>query len=431
MGSHMSARTPFIGRFVSGAAIDSFGTGLSAATAILYFVTFVGFSAKSVAVAMSAGAVLGLLSPIPVGRTADRFGLVPVYCATLLLRGCGYLAYAWTTRYPSFFSVTLLLMALETTTPPLQQALVGRMFSGGSRMRVMSVVRAARNAALGAGTLAAGLALTTKSRPLVACLLMVNGVSFYVLAAVVFSLRRCAADAEPPPARNGSARPAGEPTAPPVTRNLPFLGLSGLNGLLLLHDSVLFVLLPLWMVTKLHISPEIMTLMLALNTALSVLLQMVLGRMERLTRSAGPVLIAAVAFLVMACGACAAAGNLPKAGAIAVIAAAVVLLTVGENLHSIAGWEVSFRLSPASRRGEYMSAFNMGYGVQRIVGPLLMTGVVLVFGGTGWFFLGAIFVGAWGGFQAIDRSQRHRATPVPESAANPVPESATAPVPGS
>jgi hypothetical protein len=281
----------------------------------------------------------------------------------------------------------------------------------------MTVVRAARNAALGAGALAAGLALTTKSRPLVASLLIINGVSFYVLTAVVFSLRRCTADAKlPPSARDGSAGSAGEPAAPPVIRNLPFLGLSGLNGLLLLHDSVLFVLLPLWMVPKLHISPEIMTLMLALNTALSVLLQIVLGRMERLTTSAGPVLVAAVAFLVMACGACGTAENLPKTGSIAVIAAAVVLLTIGENLHSIAGWEVSFRLSPGSRRSEYMSAFNMGYGLQRIVGPLLMTGVVLVLGGLGWLVLCLVFVGAWGGFRAIDRSQRHRAAaPVPES----------------
>lgn len=396
------ARTPFTRRFVFGAAVDSFGTGLSAATAILYFVTFIGFSAKSVAAAMSAGAVLGLVSPMPVGRAADRFGLIRVYCAILLLRGAGFVVYAWVTNYPSFLALTLLLMAFETTTPPLQQALVGRIFLPDSRVRVMTVVMAARNAALGAGTLVAGLALTTKSRPLVASLLIINGVSFFILAVVVFSLRRSAAGTERPAARrDDKSAPPDAPTARPVLRNLPFLGLSGLNGLLLLHDSVLFVLLPLWMVPKLHISAGIMTLMLALNTALSVLLQMVLGRNERVTKSDGPVLLVAVAFLIAACAACSTAAYLPKAGAIAVIAGAVVLLTIGENLHAIAGWQVSFRLSPAARRGEYLSAFNMGYGLQRVVGPLLMTGVVLVFGWLGWLVLCVIFAGAWAGFQAI------------------------------
>lgn len=61
-------------RLVAGAAVDSFGTGISAAATILYFVTIVGFTANSVVAAMSAGAIFGVLSPILVGRLADRFG---------------------------------------------------------------------------------------------------------------------------------------------------------------------------------------------------------------------------------------------------------------------------------------------------------------------------------------------------------------------
>lgn len=154
------------------------------------------------------------------------------------MRGIGFVAYALATQYVTFLLLTLPLMALEAATPPLQQSLVAQLFAGDARIRVMSSIRAARNVALGAGTLVAGAALTTHSQPLVAALLAINGTSFLILAWVVHSLRRSAI----PPAQQqekdcGSSRPA--------LRNPAFLSLAGLNGLLLLHDSVLFVLLPL------------------------------------------------------------------------------------------------------------------------------------------------------------------------------------------
>lgn len=202
------------------------------------------------------------------------------------MRGIGFVAYALATQYVTFLLLTLPLMALEAATPPLQQSLVAQLFAGDARIRVMSSIRAARNVALGAGTLVAGAALTTHSQPLVAALLAINGTSFLILAWVVHSLRRSAI----PPAQQqekdcGSSRPA--------LRNPAFLSLAGLNGLLLLHDSVLFVLLPLWMVLRLGASPLWVSLMLALNTGLTVAMQLGFGRIRRLTTATNPTLFVA------------------------------------------------------------------------------------------------------------------------------------------
>ena len=386
-------------RLVAGAAVDSFGTGISAAATILYFVTIVGFTANSVVAAMSAGAIFGVLSPILVGRLADRFGLIRTYCTALALRGVGFVAYALATQYVTFLLLTLPLMALEAATPPLQQSLVAQLFAGDARIRVMSSIRAARNVALGAGTLVAGAALTTHSQPLVAGLLAINGTSFLILACVVYSLRRSAT----PPAQQqekncGSSRPA--------LRNPAFLGLAGLNGLLLLHDSVLFVLLPLWMVLRLGASPLWVSLMLALNTGLTVAMQLGFGRIRRLTTATNPTLFVAAGALVAACLCCLTAERITGSTAIALCAVAVALLTLGENLHSIAAWQVSFELAPDGRRSEYLSAFNSGSGLQRIVGPVLMTGVVLALPTTGWLVLAIVFGAATVGFTTISTASR-------------------------
>jgi MFS family permease len=397
-------------RFVAGAAVDSLGTGIAAAGAILYFVTVRGFSAASVAVALSAGAVLAIFTPLVTGRLADRHGLTRIYVCLLLLRAALYLVYPLATGFTAFLVLTWAVIGLETTTPPLQQALVGRLFGSDSRVRLMSLVMAARNAALGAGTLLAGLALAVAPGWAVAALLALNGVTFAVLAAVVFSMRHDVAAAAPPPVVESTV----DPRSRPALREPAFLGLTVANGVLLLHDSVLFILLPLWTVTTLGLSPVVASVAMAVNTGLSVVLQLAFGRMRRLTQRPGRGLVVSVVFLVLACVAGIGVERLADGGAgVAALAAGclaiAVLLTVGENLHTIAAWEVSYTVAPADRGADYLSVFGLGYAVQRVLGPVLMTAMVLGLGAAGWLALAAVLVAAAAGFLVLTTVLRGRA----------------------
>ncbi|MEU8927433.1 hypothetical protein AB0D10_42065 [Kitasatospora sp. NPDC048545] len=170
--------------------------------------------------------------------------------------------------------------------------------------------------------------------------------------------------------------------------------LTASNGLLLLHDSVLLVLLPVWVVTRTSLPAAIVAGLLAVDTVLTVLPQLGFSRTERLTHRLDAVLLAAAGFLVAACAAFPAAAHLSGAWAVAGCAAAVALLTVGENLHAVAGWQLSFDLAPADRRTEYMAVFNLGLGLQNVVGPALMTSLVLGAGPTGWLLLATLFTGS-------------------------------------
>jgi len=86
-----------------------------------------------------------------------------------------------------------------------------------------------------------------------------------------------------------------------------------------------------------------------------------------------------------------------EGGAVVVVgllASAVVLLTLGENMHAVAGWELSFLMSDPDQRPQYLSLFSLGYTAQLIVGPLLMTSVVLPWGMPGLLVLIVLFVAA-------------------------------------
>ncbi|MFD0349855.1 hypothetical protein ACFQ0M_35165 [Kitasatospora aburaviensis] len=73
---------------------------------------------------------------------------------------------------------------------------------------------------------------------------------------------------------------------------------------------------------------------------------------------------------------------------------AVVAVTVGENLQSVAGWELSYVLSPAAARARYLATFSMGMTAQRIVGPTLLVSALLPLGSWAWVVLAALFAAA-------------------------------------
>jgi hypothetical protein len=168
--------------------------------------------------------------------------------------------------------------------------------------------------------------------------------------------------------------------------------LAAANAVLLLHDSLLFILIPLWVVQRAGLAPTVSSILLLLNTVLTVLLQVYVSKFAkgvggalRLLRWSVTALIAAGLLLGLADGG-------TRWVLIAMLAGAVALLTVGENLHSVAGWELSFLLADPDRRAQYFSLFSLGYTAQLIVGPLLMTSVVLPLGLPGVLLVLVLFV---------------------------------------
>jgi hypothetical protein len=81
------------------------------------------------------------------------------------------------------------------------------------------------------------------------------------------------------------------------------------------------------------------------------------------------------------------------AGAAAVLAVAAALLTLGEMKLASGAWEISFGLAPADKQGQYQGFFGTGPAVARMLGPALLTTLVLGWGPVGWMILGALFLG--------------------------------------
>ena len=70
------------------------------------------------------------------------------------------------------------------------------------------------------------------------------------------------------------------------------------------------------------------------------------------------------------------------------------LQVVGEMMLGSGAWEISFGLAPPDKHGQYQGFFGTGVAVARMLGPLLLTALIITWGTPGWLVLGVLFAGA-------------------------------------
>jgi MFS transporter len=368
----------------AGALIDAMATGLYLAAATLYFVGFVGIPARSVGVALGLANVCGLLVPMPAARLTRTLGVARVYIALLVLRGLGMAAYALAQGYWRYLLVTCFFTAASRAALPLLQVLVGRLAGEDDRTATMASLRTINNIGLSAGFVLAGGVQLLHSGFAYRMLFVAGGLAFLAVSLVTAAACRGMA-ARPAPA---AGRPRRRGT---VYTDGRFLTVAAANAVLLLHDSMLFILIPLWVIQRCGLPPAVSSGLLVLNTVLTVVLQVRVARYAKGARGAMRVLRWAVVALAAASLFLGPAGRGETWLVLILLACAVMLLTVGENLQAVASWELSFLLSPPQRRPQYLSLFSLGYTGQLIVGPVLMTSVVLPSGLAGLLLMTALF----------------------------------------
>ncbi|MFC5888583.1 MFS transporter, partial [Kitasatospora aburaviensis] len=258
----------------AGTTVDAVANGLYLATATLYFVRYLDITAVAVGTAIAAANIVGLLSPLVFGPLADRLGARPVYVALTLVRGAGFIGYALVGSYAGYLVVTCLIIAAARACSPLLQVIVGEFEGAAERTRTMASLRAITNIGLTAGFLLAALVQAAHSRAAFVALFLFNAAAFAAVALAVVRAGRVAGGAAAPgedaatPAAAANAGNGGGDGSP--YRDRRFLLVTAANAVLMLHDCVLFILLPLWVVERAGLPASASSGLLAVNTVLTV-----------------------------------------------------------------------------------------------------------------------------------------------------------------
>lgn len=168
----------------------------------------------------------------------------------------------------------------------------------------------------------------------------------------------------------------------------------GLNGLLNIHNPMLTVGVPLWIATRTDAPHWMVSVLLIVNAAAVVLLQI------RLTRGTDSLVGAGLAgrraglLLCLSCAVLSFTSLSSTTLTIALLLLAALAHVGGEILESASGWGASYALAPPGLVGQYQGAHAMGRGLGDLIGPTLLTTIAIPFGPTGWLLTAGIFMAA-------------------------------------
>ncbi len=262
-----------------------------------------------------------------------------------------------------------------------RMAIVAYLAGTTERTRLSAYLRAFGNCGLSIGALVGSVALYLDT-PLAYRSVFSLGGLIYVCAAIGYFRLPIV-----PPADLSDKR-----ASIAVFADTPYVALTALNTIILLYIPLLNMVLPLWIIT--HTSAPVWTAsaLYAVNTICVTALQVRIARTVESGEQARRSIRMATLLLSAACLIFAAMAA-PSSPLLVVMIAVIgtVLHALSEMLHMAGAWELSFRLAPANKHGQYQGFFNMSSATAEMLGPILLTALLVEWGTPGWFVLAGLF----------------------------------------
>lgn len=380
-----------IHKLMIGSAVSSCGIGLFHACALVFFVTRVGLPVKVIGITLSIGALMGIFLATPVGKLTDKKGVTNIFSKVLFLRALAYSGLSFSSTIYSYIVFALLAETGDFLNPSLNQTLIGQLISDTERTKAMGLLKSLKNIAITIGLLLGAIALKFGSDRLIRSMLLANGLSFLILARIVSSLPNLIAARR---TSNKDRTDLSKASTKAPLKNPWLLTLAGINGVLLLYDATMMVLFPLWLLRYTHLDKSFIPLFFMVNAVLTVGLQLWLPRTRAGMSWKSGVALGILAYLIATLSFFIAQQSSFNYCLVATCVA-VGALAFAESLCGIASWNISYEIAGQKqhkdRFAEYISVFNLSYAINTLIGPVLMSHIILPVMPYGWLALGALF----------------------------------------
>jgi MFS family permease len=364
------------------------GNGVFLAGSAVFFVHIVGLSPVQIGIGFSIAGAQAVLTSVPLGAVADRFGGQRAWIMGALGEALCFCAYPFVRGFWAFLAVLCALTLVGSIGNTGRSMYTIEVIPPADRVRVLAFSRAALNIGFSIGALGAGVALAINTRPAFIAMVLVNAAGLLVNTFIVRRMPRVERPAASPSSvRRGAGRFS-------VLRDRPFLAVTALNGLLLCQGTIFAEVMPLWVITHTDAKHVMLAILFITNTVMAVLLQVPASRgantlpgIARLLRWAG--------WATAACGPVFYLSRFTSGPVtVSLLLTGVILVTGGELWQSAGGWGLTTNLPPAANRGAYLGAFQLGGQLQSMIGPAALTFLAIRTGGIGWLAISALLIGA-------------------------------------
>ncbi|MGI8667404.1 MAG: MFS transporter [Jatrophihabitans sp.] len=389
--------------------VNTIGTGLWVTSSALYLTRIVGLRATDVGIGFTVGALVCLIASTPMGYLADQRGPRTMQILFYLGLAGSYAAMLTVHSLVAFIIVASLTSLADAGQRGARAALIAGTIPKEQRVRTRALFRATANVGYTIGSAAGGVGLAFGTATSYRLLILGNVLSYLGVALLATRLPELA----PAPRKQSEPRLT-------ALRDRPYLSFVILDGMMSMHNDILSLVLPLWIVGHTHAPRWMAAVCILVNTVMVVLLQVRTSRgTEELTGAARASRTAGL-LIAGACLVFAASSDRSAVTAAALLVLGAFIHVLGELKHSAAGWGISFGLAREDAQGQYLATYAMGAQLGRMLAPAVLTFLVLGWGGPGWIVL-AVLVAApgfavaptvnWGRRRLVASQQPVPATP--------------------
>jgi MFS family permease len=367
---------------VSGLA-RTIGFGTMVSIAVLYFTRAVDISPERVGLGMTIAAGCGTVTSVLAGHAADRFGARDTAILLVTVQGVAVSCYGLVGGFLPFVIAVSVVISCHSSAEAARGALVAGIVEPEKRVTTRALLHSITNIGISLGAVAGGIALHVDTRAVYVGMLIGCGVLFAGSGLVYLRL----------PTVERVPRPA-DGSRWEVLRDRPFVLFIALNTLLVMHDGLTTVVLPLWIAERTDAPVTVYAAILLLNTVMVVLFQVRASRNSsdvaggvRAMRTSGVLLAGCCALYALAAGQ-------PAWLAVVVLLAGGAVHVFGELLQAAGSWALAFDLAPEHAHGQYQGMFNMSIQLGGVLTPVVGTALVMGAGWPGWLVLAAVQLGA-------------------------------------
>jgi MFS family permease len=394
--------------------VDALGSGLYLPLTLVFIHEVTGVSATRVGLGVTLAAAVGLTANPVAGILVDRFGSRPVLISTYLVRAAGFALYPLVGSFSAMIAVAAVIAVGDRAYYPATSSYTAAITSGADRDTLYAYVAMARNIGFGLGGLLSAAAVSVIGDGGFAFMALADAASFLGAAACLAlgaphphdtpagggaredgaeapdggGARKGTGSRDGTGSRGGAgARDTdgrrdrgGDGDGDGVTRrrggyravlsDRPFLSLIGAEQAMTLAHAVLPVAVPVYAVVVLHVSPALLGVLFTVNTALLVVGQLPVRRLQARARRTHALALGGAVFAV-SCGFYAVVAYLPAGGwRVAALVVATLVYTTGELMHTAPSSALAAAIAPAAARGHYLAVYQLTWGVSSVLAPV-------------------------------------------------------------
>ncbi|MGH3244280.1 MAG: MFS transporter [Spirillospora sp.] len=357
------------------------GSGAWYTSWAIFLTRSVGLSAWEFGVGVTVAGILSLLLGSPAGYLADRVGVREILVVISLVQGVATVGYVFVRGFWTFVLVACVAVTAQRILPAIRMALISGLVDGPERVTAMSTNRVVSHAGMAVGAAVGGLVLYFDTRPAYVGLILLYSVAAILSALLAVRVPHVS-----------SLLDRKEKRRVLVAKDVPFLVVTMLFGVLALNWGMLAVGVPLWITTHTGAPAWIVGVITVFNAAAIVLFQNRSSRMGRTVPGAARAALYSGAALSVACLLFATSYHRSGLLVIFLLLLASAVHVVGELYFSTSSWGISVGLTPRDAHGEYQTTFAAGYSAAELIAPLVMTSLLVGWGPAGWLLLAVLFV---------------------------------------